>query len=129
MVCLLALAGCAPSEEQMAKELETEVIALHDSVMANMGDLYNSRKELAALKDSLLADDTLLQQKFDAGIAQLAEADEQMMQWMRNYKAPDLKQPAEAVPYLQQEKEKMEKVQQNIEQSLQHAQDLKAQLK
>lgn len=126
-VALSGMTACAPSEEKKAEELQAEVMALHDSTMAHMGALYNARKELAQMKDSLKASDSIVVQQITAGINDLAKADESMMQWMRTYRAPDLKKPEEALPYLQQEKVKIEKVQQDIAQSLRQAQDLKSQ--
>jgi len=116
--------SCAPSAEKKAEALQTEVMAQHDSAMAKMGALFNSRKGLALLKDSLPDSDSLAQQALTKGISDLALADERMMQWMRAYRAPNVAAPDSALPYLTKEKVKIEIVRQNIEQSLEEAKKL-----
>ncbi|WP_153042860.1 hypothetical protein [Rufibacter ruber] len=120
--------ACEPSAQNQAKTLHEEVMALHDSSMAKMGDLYTHRKELLRLQDSLPAADSARQRGVRYGVSKLLEADEHMMQWMRAYRVPDLQKPKEALLYLQDEREKIQKVRQEIEQSLKVADSLSAQL-
>lgn len=120
--------ACEPSAQNQAKTLHEEVMALHDSSMAKMGDLYTHRKELLRLQDSLPAADSARQRGVRYGVSKLLEADEHMMQWMRAYRIPDLQKPKEALLYLQDEREKIQKVRQEIEQSLKVADSLAAQL-
>ncbi len=120
----LVLASCAPSPEKKVEVLQTEVLALHDSAMAKMGDLYSRRKELAYLKDSVVVQDTLARRSLTNGISDLVRADERMMQWMHGYKSPEGKVPDEALSYLQQEKVKIEEVRRAIAQSLRSADSL-----
>ncbi|RNI31919.1 hypothetical protein EFA69_05255 [Rufibacter immobilis] len=118
--------ACSPSPQQKVDTLQQEVLALHDSAMAKMGALYAGRKDLAYLKDSVLVQDTLAQRSLTTGIDHLARADEGMMQWMRAYRNPDDQAPEEALRYLEEEKVKIEKVRQEIAQSLRAADSLKA---
>ena len=119
LILLLALpvailAGCksGPSETEQKLELEQHVMAVHDSAMAEMGTIFKLRRNLRALRDTLATRQTdsttllLLQQH----ITGLNRADEAMMDWMRNYKAPDTLQHQQAMQYLQQELQKIEKV-------------------
>ncbi|GGK86836.1 hypothetical protein ACD591_18340 [Rufibacter glacialis] len=117
-------AACAPSPEKKVELLQQEVMALHDSAMANMGTLYSNRKQLTYLRDSVQVQDTLARQSLTTGITHLVKADEEMMQWMRAYRAPEGKPAPEALQYLQQEKEKIAQVQESITQSLRAADSL-----
>ncbi|WP_205499893.1 hypothetical protein [Rufibacter psychrotolerans] len=132
LLCLLALAlagaACSPSPQKEAELLQQEVLALHDSAMAQMGTLYSSRKELAYLRDSAgVGQDSAARQSLSRGITGLEQSDEAMMQWMRAYRNPEDKQPQEARAYLQQEKVKIEKVRDAIAQSLRTADSLRTQ--
>ncbi|ALJ01471.1 hypothetical protein [Rufibacter tibetensis] len=117
-------AACSPSPQKKVEVLQQEVLALHDSAMAKMGALYSNRKQLTYLRDSVVVQDTQAKQSLATGISNLVQADEQMMQWMRAYRSPEGKSPEEALPYLQQEKDKIEKVRVSISQSLQTADSL-----
>ncbi|WP_207431980.1 hypothetical protein [Sabulibacter ruber] len=122
----LALLGwaCAPSSEKKVEKMQQEVLALHDSAMANMDTLYSSRKALTYLRDSVVTQDTVAKRNLTQGISNLAQADEEMMQWMRSYRNPDEKKPEEALTYLQQEKVKIEQVRKAISESLKAADSL-----
>jgi hypothetical protein len=111
----LAMAGCQggpSSETQQKQELETEVMDLHDEAMADMGKIYRLRRNLSALRDTLQArpTDTTTIHLLIRRIAELNEADEAMMDWMRNYKAPDTLAYEPAMLYLREEHIKMARV-------------------
>ncbi|MFD2247305.1 hypothetical protein [Pontibacter ruber] len=117
LLCLLLLLFTAclsgPSEAEQREKLEADVMALHDKAMAEMGTIYTLRRELTSLRDSLAANtkNTATTQQLTREIGQLEIADEAMMSWMRQYKAPAEEQPPqEAIKYLQQEQTKMERV-------------------
>lgn len=108
------LTGCntGPSAKEQKTELQQHVMAVHDTAMADMGQIFKLRKSLRALRDTLATQQTdsatllLLQQH----ITGLNHADEAMMNWMRNYKAPDTLQHEQAMQYLNQELQKIERV-------------------
>ncbi|MEJ8804001.1 hypothetical protein [Pontibacter sp. H249] len=104
--------GQSPKEQKEA--LEERVLAVHDTAMAKMGDIYKLRKGLRTLRDTLevqQADSSTLN-SLQIQIQLLNRADEAMMVWMRQYKAPAKDMPNEqALNYLQQELVKIEKVQ------------------
>ncbi|HEY4652076.1 MAG TPA: hypothetical protein VIG72_11720 [Pontibacter sp.] len=110
----ILLSGChtGPTQAEQKTELEQHVMAVHDSAMADMGTIFKLRRNLRALRDTLATQQTdsatlhLLQQQ----ITGLSKADESMMRWMRNYKAPDTLQHEQAMNYLQQELRSIEKV-------------------
>lgn len=115
LALLFAFAGCQSgpsSEAQQQQELETEVMDLHDEAMADMGKIYRLRRNLTALRDSLQAQtaDTVRVSLLSRRIAELNEADEAMMDWMRQYKAPDTLAHDQAMIYLRDEHNKMARV-------------------
>jgi Mg2+ and Co2+ transporter CorA len=112
---LLLLFGCntVSSEATETEELESHVMAIHDEAMAKMGDIYKLRRNLRSLRDTLATQqtDTATLQALQQQIDGLNAADEVMMVWMRNYQAPDSVQQDQAMNYLQQELQKIERVQ------------------
>ena len=113
---LLTLLGCTEGnspEELQQQELEATVMAKHDSAMAQMGDIFKLRRNLQALRDTLSAHgpDSAALQALEQQVAGLEAADEAMMVWMRNYEAPDSLQHGQAMDSLQQELQKIERVQ------------------
>ena len=113
----LSILGACTSEktEVNRAELEQQVLAVHDSAMAKMGDIYKLRKNLLSLRDSLEAQtqtDSIVLNKLQLHIQSLNQADESMMAWMRQYKAPAENQENEqAINYLQHELVKVQKLQ------------------
>lgn len=124
---LAILCGCnqgqSPAEQKDA--LEKKVLVVHDTAMAKMGDIYKLRKNLRTLRDTLEAQpqpDSSTLKKLQQHIQLLNRADEAMMGWMRQYKAPTEDMSNEqAMEYLQQELVKIEKVQTLMDSTIQAA--------
>ena len=122
------VAGCqsGPTEAEQKTELEDHVMAVHDAAMADMGTIIKLRRNLQSLSDTLAAQQTdsatinLLQQN----ITGLQAADESMMSWMHNYKAPDTLQHEQAMNYLQQQLQKIEKVKITMDSTIKAARDI-----
>nr|WP_255487957.1 hypothetical protein [Pontibacter sp. KCTC 32443] len=130
MIILLALplailAGCTPgpSEAEQKADLENQVMAVHDSAMAEMGTIIKLRRNLQALSDTLTTQqpDSATIQALQQNIAGLEAADESMMNWMRNYKVPDTLQHKQAINYLQQELQKIKRVRTIMDSTIQAA--------
>lgn len=79
--------GCT-NREQSLKQKRKEVMDIHDEAMAKMDQLYNNelkaRKLLADSSNPLKGKDSIRVQKL---VYQLVDAQENMMQWMRDYNA------------------------------------------
>ena len=122
---LLLLTACnsGTAEITQQEELEARVMTIHDDAMARMGDIYKLRRSFRSLRDTLATQQTdsttlqALQQQID----ELNQADEVMMVWMRNYSAPDSLKPEQAKTYLQQELQKIERVQTIMDSTIQAA--------
>lgn len=74
------------TKEQLAekKELVKEVMEVHDVTMAFMDEIHNSIQSLEALKNNKDS----IYSSIDSAIQLLEVADENMMNWMRNYREP-----------------------------------------
>ncbi|RIJ42646.1 hypothetical protein [Pontibacter oryzae] len=123
---LALLAGCqnGASETEQKAELEGNVMAIHDEAMAKMGDIYKLRRQLRSLRDTLeqqAQPDSAAILALQQELSGLNQADEVMMQWMRQYKAPDTLQHQQAMTYLQQELVKVTRVQTVMDSTLQAA--------
>lgn len=127
LILLLALpiailAGCksGPTEVVQKAELQQHVMAVHDSAMAEMDQIFKLRRSLRALRDTLETQqtDTTILQALQQNINSLNRADERMMDWMRNYKAPDTLLHAQAMRYLQLELQKIEKVKNTMDSTI-----------
>ncbi|WP_299823308.1 hypothetical protein [uncultured Pontibacter sp.] len=114
---LAILCSCSQTQspEEQKEALEQNVLAVHDTAMAKMEDIFRLRKNLRILRDTLetqLQPDSAVLKSLQTHIQLLNRADEVMMGWMRQYKAPAEDMPHEqAMEYLEQEKIKIEKVQ------------------
>ena len=116
--------GCGPSIEDM----QDEVMAIHDEVMPEMGTINRLAKELKVMvKDSLSTQDQRIEIK--KHIDALETADDAMMNWMAEYKAPgkDLSK-EKATELLQKEKEKITLVRDQMLNSISDAKALLSKL-
>lgn len=121
---LIACQGGA-SDEDRQQTLETEVMDLHDEAMADMGKIYRLRRNLTSLRDSLQAQstDTATISLLTRRIQELEKADEAMMEWMRQYKAPDTLAHEQAMLYLNAEHQKMARVKALMDSTITNAQE------
>lgn len=110
LVSTLLFSACSggSSAEDQKKELETEVLTVHDEAMNKMDEISKLRRSLRTLKEKKT--DTAEQAILERDIEGLALADEVMMNWMREYTAPDSLENQAALHYLNQELVKIERV-------------------
>ncbi|WP_291778461.1 hypothetical protein [Cecembia sp.] len=107
-------------ENQLLKD---EVIAIHDEVMPYMGELKSLKKEIDNKLDSLVQHDSLVHaeeiKKLSLLSEQLDHAFDGMFVWMRQFKAPDADaEKEEAKSYLLDQKEMVQKVNEDIKEAL-----------
>lgn len=102
------------------EKLATQVMAIHDSVMPKMDNIMKLKMRLKASIDTTNSD-TFKLAALNA-INQLEIADEQMMQWMRNYNPPaDSIPEQEAMSYLKDQEKKIIEVQNSMLSSIRNA--------
>jgi anaerobic selenocysteine-containing dehydrogenase len=129
LVLVVVVAACSNEEKEKKEALLAEVMAAHDEVMPKMGELRQVAKALKTKADSL---ETVADQDFSAQVSSLREAakkiedaNEGMMEWMRQFQMPDNESPiAEVLVYLQEQKEKVEKVKDDMLKSLEEGKAL-----
>ncbi|MCX2739784.1 hypothetical protein [Pontibacter anaerobius] len=123
---LALLSGCqsAPSEEEKKAELQSQVMTIHDEAMAKMDNIHKLRRNLRSTRDTLAAQqaDSTAILPLEQELSGLDKADEAMMQWMRQYRAPDTLQHEQAMQYLQQELIKIQQVQTIMDSTIEAAQ-------
>jgi hypothetical protein len=119
-IVLVLLMGCGNSVE----DLREKVISIHDEVMPEMSTIHRLSKDLAtAAGDSLRSE--AQREKIKTQIQALDQADEAMMTWMAEYKAPSADVPKEeALDLLRQEKVKITSVRDKIINSISEAKSL-----
>jgi succinate dehydrogenase flavin-adding protein (antitoxin of CptAB toxin-antitoxin module) len=112
---LWMLTACQDSTWQKAQKLEKEIFAIHDSVMPKMGEIISKRKliEQAMEMDTLQVSTDSLNTLLKAVI----KADRDMMNWMHQYKSPNMKSDT-ALPYLTRQYNKIQHVKKQITEQL-----------
>lgn len=93
--------------------LEQETMRIHDEAMAEMAEMNRVRREINAF----LASASMTpegQKKWQKSLDDIQKAEEGMMAWMAAYKAPAGQPEAEALKYLQEQKDKIAKNQADI---------------
>lgn len=114
------------------KSMEKTVMKIHDEAMAKMDVIYQLKKQVKGIADSLqedtIANSEILTTAYQ-NIEALEAADEGMMSWMRNYQIPKTKDTPDVMKYLEDEKEKIEGVSKAMNESISAAEEfLKAQI-
>jgi hypothetical protein len=124
-----SLAGCNQDADQV-KEVESEVLTIHDEVMPKMDDIMRLQKRLNdkmghldSLQQEGVSSTTMAQVRVKATELkqQLSTADSLMMEWMYLYRGDSAKAlPAgEALRYFNQQKEKLSQVKEQTNKSIQ----------
>jgi hypothetical protein len=128
ILILTVLCSCSQQEsvEEQKLQLENNVIGVHDSAMLKMNRIYLLRRDLRALRDSLEVEkvDTLKVIPLMESIQKLNEADEAMMNWMRQYKTPANLTHDQAIDYLKNELVKIERVEALMDSNISVAQQI-----
>lgn len=103
-----------PAEARAEKALYDEVMAVHDEVMPQMDNMMKLKGELQVKLDMAREkeeSDQEAQQALEEGIKMLEEADEAMMQWMRDFEPQDsVEDHNQVMDYYTKQKAEIEKV-------------------
>lgn len=133
LLIALSLVSCN-QEADKVKKAEEEVLAIHDEVMPKMEDIINLKKELTdkmiqldSLQQEGISSNTLAQQRVRAFELshQLSKADSLMMEWMYRFRGDSAKvlAPKDALDYFKKEKDKIDRVKEETNKSIQEAID------
>lgn len=99
--------------ESLIKETET----IHDEAMKDMADMNRVAREL---KQTMIAAMMTPEQNavYTDVLDKMGNAENGMMDWMKNYKSPDEMSSADALKYIQEQKTLIEKNQADIKAAL-----------
>lgn len=110
--------SCQSGQENEIKELKEQVMALHDEVMPKMSELRYTRKDLLLQADSLQNSDSARAASLSAAADAIDAANDGMRKWMQNFQ-PDFQGTEEEVlKYLMGQKEAIQTVKDDMENSL-----------
>ena len=103
--------------------LLNEVDKLHNELMMQMEDIYKQKEELKNKLSSTPGLAAEKKQEIDNAIAKLDSADRSMMDWMHNFRPPvdSIVGEEKAREYLENEMEKVKKLKEDINESLESA--------
>ncbi|HWV31070.1 MAG TPA: hypothetical protein VN038_15530 [Dyadobacter sp.] len=131
-VLMLCFACGKDKDQEKLAGLETEVLAIHDEVMPQQGDIMSLKSQLSkkiqgidSLQNVGVSSNTMAEQRIKAVDLnqKLADADKLMMDWMHAYRGDSAKklEPKEALLYFEKEKERILLVKQATLKSIQEA--------
>ena len=122
---ILALVWGCGQKTHDNQALYDEVMKVHDEVMPKMDDIYKLKQEL---KKQIADSSTLAVEKrktIEGTILRLDSASENMMVWMRNFNPiPDSLGEEKARAYLEDQKEKIKKVKEEMLEAIDEAKAL-----
>lgn len=111
LFALIGITVCftACNDRKEVEALKTETMRIHDEAMKDMGPMNAISR---SIKNEMETLDSLSPRRDSLrnAVSNLERAEEEMMNWMKNYKDPGENMPKEeAVKYLQEQKTAIEK--------------------
>ncbi|MDO8368891.1 MAG: hypothetical protein Q7T20_18990 [Saprospiraceae bacterium] len=104
---LLLFTGCGDDKKQI-EALTNETETIHDEAMKDLADMNRVARDL---KQTLTVATMTPEQSavYTETLAAIGKAENEMMDWMKNYKSTDGMSTADAMKYLQEQKTLIEK--------------------
>ncbi len=123
MVSALLFTACNNDKKQV-ESLIKETETIHDEAMKDMADMNRVAREL---KQTMIAAMMTPEQNavYTDVLDKMGNAENGMMDWMKNYKSPDEMSSADALKYIQEQKTLIEKNQADIKAALEAGMKLK----
>lgn len=117
---MLVLTGCQDSQIKENRRLAAEVMEIHDLAMAKMGQMHELKLKLQEQGSAGAGGEAV-----EEAIAALETAHRGMMVWMRQYREPASDEELrDGRAYLEDQRQKISTVSQDIEASIARAQSL-----
>ncbi|MCF8237087.1 MAG: hypothetical protein K9I85_02945 [Saprospiraceae bacterium] len=118
VVCLFMLfaTGCGEDIDQ----LHEEVMKIHDDVMPHMGEMHQLQQKL---ENAMVGKDSLERLPYLEAIGELQQGEDMMWTWMNNYRKPTSAS-AESVNYLEQQRQEVNKVAEQMTLAMTHSKEL-----
>ncbi|MFN0035075.1 MAG: hypothetical protein ACKVUS_08415 [Saprospiraceae bacterium] len=112
----LLVTACGNKNKQI-EALDKETMVVHDEAMKDMADMNRVAREL---KQTLTVATMTPEQSavYTDVLTAIGKAENEMMDWMKNYKSPDGMPDAYAIKYLQEQKALIEKNRSDIRAAL-----------
>ena len=110
-----------------SKDLHDRVMQIHDEIMPKMDNIMKAKGQLQEKMDSLRANNGNEEviSELERAILALSEADEAMMQWMRNFKPQeDVTDEKAVMDYYKDQEDKIKAVKEQMYSSLEEAKKL-----
>lgn len=123
LLLIILLIACGTAKESQSGEitldsLKSEVLSIHDEVMPKMSELRRTRKDLLLQADSLMESNPDRAAMLTTAADEIGDANESMMQWMRDYE-PDFEGTDEEIrKYLKDQKKSIQQIKVNMNGSL-----------
>jgi len=132
LILTIIITGCGLNQEEKNKKLQQdlydEVMVMHDEVMPKISNILSLEKDLEGgitELDSLDPNYSEQVKILKNQIARLQQADESMMQWMRNFEVNQEGWPHDSImSYLSKEKERISEVRDQMLGAIKGAEDL-----
>ncbi|AWW33086.1 hypothetical protein DN752_06610 [Echinicola strongylocentroti] len=126
LVLVTGLLVSCDNHQKEVKQLKDEVIGIHDEVMPLMGKLKEEQSRLMTSSGKMLLDDSVangaIAEEMNEVAKGLEDAYEGMFVWMRQYKVDfEGMTNEQVIEYLQEQKEKVTKVNDDITTALEEA--------
>lgn len=109
LLALLSFAACVKSDKKEVEKLHKETLEIHDQAMALIAQMKRMGR---SLKQELAAQDSISperRQMLLEALSQMEAADEDMMNWMRDFSMPHGMKPEAALRYLNEQKALIQK--------------------
>ncbi len=117
LVITLLMSQCKQEKKSEVLTLHQDIMAIHDNVMPKMSDIYRLKKSLKSMYE------TTKDPSYGDLILRLNQADDMMMDWMAQYKQPK-SNTSDDIAYLKSEKNKIKIVSATMQATIQEAQKL-----
>ena len=130
LLVVMVFCNACNSQKKENERLQSQIIAVHDEVMPIMGDIKSLQNDFQARAETLYMEDKLGYQEEIASLKETAEdldeAYNEMFVWMRQFETEHkgMKE-KEITAYLLDQKEKVEKVNEDIKNVLEKAEEIK----
>lgn len=126
ILTVLFMYACGEKKKEASEMLYDQVMAVHDEIMPKMGDIMKYKKQLRQKAELLSAEaDSAQVAAINKAISGLDKAHDEMMGWMHEFDPNfDKGTQEEIMKYLNNQKEKIEKVGSVTNEAIQNAIEL-----
>ena len=126
VVCSTVLFSCGNSEKKKIENLKKEVMAVHDSIMPQMGTIIELKSKLKEKLEDTSVVSEKTRDSLKAAVKRLEKADKAMKDWMHNYNPPklDSMELKNAENYLKEQKDEIIEVRKKFKSSIKRAKEL-----